>query len=164
MSLLEVLIGMGVLAIISAGILASLIQSRRLTEGSIYQNTAVAVAQGYIEQLKNMEFDQLDLNPIPTLLDQGSPDSLSVSPLPISTSTQVVNRRYIDLNNTPDNPNDDMPMDIVVYIKDLSNPTAKVGECKLITLIYTWEFADSNGAKRRYTNTITSIRSRVPTF
>lgn len=38
------------------GVLAALVQSRRLTEGSIYQNAAITVVQGYLEQIKESDF------------------------------------------------------------------------------------------------------------
>ena len=163
MSLLEVMSGLVILSIISVGVLASLLQSRALTEGSIFQNTAVTAAQGYIEQIKNMEFSELDNHPLQTWLDQDTPDPLEVSPLPRSEATQVVNHRLIDLNNTPDNPDDDMPLDVVVYIENLTDPANEVGESRLITLIYTWEF-NRGSATRRFTNTVSCIRSEVPTI
>lgn len=50
---------MTLLALLIAGIIAVLIQSRRLTEGSICQNSANTIVQGYIEQMKNMELTDL---------------------------------------------------------------------------------------------------------
>ncbi len=163
MSLLEVMIGLATLGIVAVGVLASLMQSRRLTEGSIRQNTAVTAAQGYVEQLKNMEFAELDLNPVPTLLDQGTPDPLTVSPLPRSTSTQIVNNRLLDINNTPTNPNDDMPLQIVLYLEDITDPANDVGRSRLITINYTWQFQDG-ASTRTFSNSVTAIRSHVPTF
>ena len=56
---MEIAISMTVLAMIMSGVIAVLIQSRRLTEGSIYQNSATTIVQGYIEQMKNMELADL---------------------------------------------------------------------------------------------------------
>jgi hypothetical protein len=59
LTLVEVIVAATVLALLSVGLLATLIQSRNLTEGSIYQNSANTIMQGYVEQIKNMEFSDL---------------------------------------------------------------------------------------------------------
>jgi hypothetical protein len=56
LTLVEVLIASGVLALVVVGVLGALVQSRRLTEGSIYQNAAITVVQGYLEQIKEADF------------------------------------------------------------------------------------------------------------
>ena len=58
-TLVETAISMGVLAVLMVGVLSALMLSRRMTEGSIYQNSALTIIQGYIEQMKNMEFASL---------------------------------------------------------------------------------------------------------
>jgi prepilin-type N-terminal cleavage/methylation domain-containing protein len=59
MTLTEVMIALTVLAIVMGGVFAALMQTRRLTEGSVVQNSALTIMQGYIEQMKNMELSQL---------------------------------------------------------------------------------------------------------
>ncbi|HTJ79103.1 MAG TPA: hypothetical protein VL357_08915 [Rariglobus sp.] len=58
-TLVELAVSMSLLALLMIGIIAVLIQSRRLTEGSICQNSANTIVQGYIEQTKNMELTDL---------------------------------------------------------------------------------------------------------
>ncbi len=58
MTLVEVAVAVGILAIILGGILASLMQMRRLAAVSVAQNAALTIVQGYIEQLKNMSLQQ----------------------------------------------------------------------------------------------------------
>ncbi|BET68357.1 hypothetical protein ASA1KI_32750 [Opitutales bacterium ASA1] len=163
MSLIEVMSGMAILTLVAVGILASLLQSRRLTEGSIAQNTAVTIAQGYLEQLKSMEFAQLDLNPLPTLLDQGVADPLAVSPLPRSAATRVVNTRGIDINNTPANTADDLVCEVAVWVENITDASAGVGEARLVTLEYAWVFRDGS-SQRRFQGSLSAVRSQVPTF
>jgi len=55
MTLLEIIIALSILCLVLGGVLAALMQSRRLTEGSVIQNSAMTVVQGYMEQIKNME-------------------------------------------------------------------------------------------------------------
>lgn len=59
MTLVEVALAMSILALSLGGILAALIQSRRLTEGSVFQNSALTIVQGYVEQMKNMELKDI---------------------------------------------------------------------------------------------------------
>jgi type II secretory pathway pseudopilin PulG len=91
MTLVEVTLASAILAMSMVGILATLMQSRRLTEGSVVQNSAVTIVQGYIEQMKTMDMDSLinadaAHNPrlntsfwIPTVLDDTHPDPLKTS-------------------------------------------------------------------------------------
>ncbi len=59
MTLVEVMFAVGVLTLVMGGLLATFMQSRRLTEGSVYQNAALTIVQGYVEQMKNMDIAQL---------------------------------------------------------------------------------------------------------
>lgn len=94
MTLLEVIVALTVLSLSMGGIFAALMQSRRLTEGSVVQASALTIVQGYVEQMKNMELLQLvggttDANgnlvltttsySIPTRLDDTTLDTLQTS-------------------------------------------------------------------------------------
>lgn len=167
---------MTVLALFVTGLFASLIQSRRLTEASIYQNAANTVIQGYIEQMKNMEFEELSRNPIPTRLDATTLDPLAPSPLPIVPMGSVVvgtvpvsvveNVKLIDVNNTPLNPADDLTLRIWLWVEGLDSPAApSLVQARVLglTMIYIWEHND--GAEvRRFKGNVRTIRSFVPTF
>ena len=48
---------MAILSIFSITILSAVLLGRRLSEANIYENTALTVAQGYMEQIKSMEYD-----------------------------------------------------------------------------------------------------------
>lgn len=68
-----------VLMLLSGGLLATLIQTRKLTEGSLLQNSANTIMQGYIEQIKNMEFADLPYTTGTTVVPgsvAGSPSTL----------------------------------------------------------------------------------------
>jgi hypothetical protein len=94
-TLVEAVTSLSILALALTGVLAALMQSRRLTEGSVSQNSALTIVQGFMEQMKNMEMAQLanyDINgnaqlassfSIPTLADQ-------TTPLPLQTSTAAI--------------------------------------------------------------------------
>ena len=93
LTLVEVMFAVSVLAIAIGGLLATFMQSRRLTEGSVYQNATLTIVQGYIEQIKNMDIGQMvggtdsSGNPllntgsysIPVYYDKNTPDALQTS-------------------------------------------------------------------------------------
>lgn len=95
MTLLEVLFAVAILTLSVGGLFATFLQSRRLTEGSVYQNAALTIVQGYIEQIKNMDLGQMlgatttdsSGNPIPATgsysipvyYDKNTPDALQTS-------------------------------------------------------------------------------------
>jgi hypothetical protein len=93
LTLVEVMFAVGVLTIALGGILATFMQSRRLTEGSVFQNAALTIVQGYMEQIKNMDLAQMvggadgNGNPvlntgtysIPVYYDRNTPDALQTS-------------------------------------------------------------------------------------
>jgi type II secretory pathway pseudopilin PulG len=93
MTLVEVAVSIGILAILLGGILASLIQMRRLAAVSVSQNAALTIVQGYIEQLKNIPLQQfVNANPA----DAQNNPQLNVSftlPTLKDTSTTVISLR-----------------------------------------------------------------------
>lgn len=74
MTLVELMIATTILALVVVGVLGSLLHSRRLSEGSISQNSAVAIVQGYIEQMKSMPFNEL---PYTEVLSDGTVSTVS---------------------------------------------------------------------------------------
>jgi hypothetical protein len=59
MTLLEVMVAMFLLTLLSIGTAAALLQSRRLTEGSVAQANAQAAVESYMEQMENMTLKNL---------------------------------------------------------------------------------------------------------
>lgn len=162
------MVSLVILSFMAVGVLSSMLQSRRMTEGSIYQGTATTVAQGYIEQMKNMDYRLLDEAVIPDFMSQGTIDSLAVSPLPEDpetgdADTDLLNSRPLDINNTPDDPDDDLVIDYVVYIQDITDFANGIGNSRRIILRWSYTASTPRGPVP-FTNTLYAIRSRVPTF
>lgn len=97
MTLVEVVTALGIFAMMLGGMLAALMQSRRLTEGSVAQNTALIIVQGYLEQMKKMEMkdllgsalcsSQLDANGNPSFYTGGNYAVPTIRGADTSTST-----------------------------------------------------------------------------
>ena len=103
MTLVEVITALGIMSIMMVGILAALMQTRRLASASVAQNCALTIVQGYVEQLKNTPLQQfINANPadaqikpiltssfvLPTMKDQNNTTIyLSTTKSTVSLST-----------------------------------------------------------------------------
>ena len=65
LTLVEVMFASGILAMVMLGVLQAMLQSRRMTEGSIRQGTCSSVVQGYMEQIKSLKY-ATTLNALPS--------------------------------------------------------------------------------------------------
>lgn len=167
-TLIEVMVAMMILGFSGLALLSGLMQSRRYTELAIHESTALTIAQGYIEQMKNMEFASLDEATLPTLFHEGTADTLLVSPLATNPAvgnpaTDLVNSKLIDIKNTPNDTSDDMNLDVVVYIEDLTDSTNQIGQARRAILRYDFSFSDGYRTINS-SDTLHAIRSEVPTF
>ena len=96
MTLVEVIVAVGVLAMMLGGILSSLVQMRRQAAASVAQNCALTIVQGYIEQIKNIPLQQF-VNSDP--FDQQNNPRLTVSFALPTLKEQAVSS--IQLRTTP---------------------------------------------------------------
>lgn len=183
LTLVEVLIATLVLGMVLMGILATVIQSRRMTEGSVVQNSANAILQGYIEQMKTMAYEtDLVSSPTSTPVDlahwpsipcvkaDGSADPLYLSlNSPPNEKDQVNptggtdNLKLVPIKTPAVNPNDTITFHIYVWVNDLEGSSTNVTQTKSITIIYNYEFIDG-GKRRTVVGSLRSIRSAVPSF
>lgn len=170
-----------VMTILLGGLLALMIQSRRLTDGSVVQNSAVTILQGYIEQMKNMDYASLAVSPasapgtpitVPTVLDESTPDPLTVSwgspPTSIpaigtTPNNAIDNVKSIAMKNPAVTPADTLNLTIWLWVQDLTGTATDVTNSKAVTMIYTYDFRDG-GRLRSYRGSIRTIRSIVPSF
>lgn len=154
---MEVVIAMGILVMVAAGISQTILQTRGMAETNIREVTANAVVSGYMEQMKSMEYKHLlasirdDSVPIPTVLNEGEEDPL-------------YNGQWMEKEVVIDEPVDGgskrkMDLLVKVELEDL----AESGHEPAVTmeLIYGWEDARSGQRRER---ALRSMRSYVPNF
>jgi type II secretory pathway pseudopilin PulG len=193
MTLVEVCVAFTVLMLLMGGLLTALIQSRRLTEGSIAQNSALIVVQGYLEQIKNMDFSALPYYEsngstlhagadtasghqayIPTLSDENTADPLVISPgSPVSlasvtpgatTPSGVVdNAKSVVISQTPGTPSAPLNLRLWVWIQDVSDSSVDATQVRAITIIYQYSLTDGRNSMW-FANSVRTIRSSVPTY
>jgi type II secretory pathway pseudopilin PulG len=187
MTLVEIMVAMGILAFMVAGTYSAFLTGRRLTEATIYKSAATATVQGYLEQIKNMDFALVPLSPvagtsmtgtyattvanqIQTELDDiPTYDILVLSPLPrlvASTLTPgtVPSAVYDNLKTfTVTRPND-LKIHIWVWVEDMTPASATATQqVKGLTIIYMTEMRDGNNVHTEI-DSLRTFRSQVPTF
>ncbi len=88
MTLVEVLFALGIFSMLMLGILRAFLQTRRLTEGSVFQNTAETIVSGYLEQLKTTPIIYIKNSP------GDSPPNIGTS-FPVQTSYDNLTNDYL---------------------------------------------------------------------
>ena len=66
LSLIEVTFAMALFTMICLGVLQAMLQSRRMTEGSVRQASIASLVQGYMEQFKSIKFAADTSNALPS--------------------------------------------------------------------------------------------------
>lgn len=174
-----------VMTVIMGGVLTTMIQSRRLTEGSIVQNSANTILQGYIEQIKAIDFNSLPNSPstavnppdpttsiyAATEIGSGVADRLYLSAGSAPTSMPAIgttpagavdNAKSIPMKVPVVNPNDTLSVNVWLWVNALSDPVHHVTDTKSVTMIYTYTFLDG-GRSKTIRSSVRTIRSVVPT-
>ncbi len=125
-SLVEILIAMTILSIFAATVLSAILLGRRLAEANIYQNTALTVTQGYLEQVKSMEYGIC----LAAIADNNLPlPTKSISSLIQGTSIEVADPIYLNSQRS----HSDNDKAIVIDIRNLGsgNPSAVTMQYKI---------------------------------
>lgn len=167
MSLLEVMIATVIFSIVILGVVKGLVFARRLSENNVWRASALTVAAGYLEQMRAMTLNDLveaagtPPEEIPTEVNQGSGDPLWPNSWPAASGDSAVNRKTVDVNDTPSNEGDDM---VIEFNPQLSLVDDANGSRIVIRLDYRWEPPEFRGvdSSRWPTGTLHLIRSRIP--
>jgi type II secretory pathway pseudopilin PulG len=147
-TLVEITVSMTILAMIMTGVIAVLVQSRRLTEGSIAQNSATTIVQGYIEQMKNMELSDLPYYTSSGTLMPGSgttadatlpyynytSNSLVTGPKAGCTASNDISTRLDETNKDPLFISSGTPPDTSTITPGAAAPSGVVDNVKLIDI------------------------------
>lgn len=146
-----------ILGFIGLGVSQNLILTRGFAETSVREVTANAVASGYIEQLKSMEYEKLVASirnpdiPVPTVLSHGDPDPLFLGVTAVKT---------IVIDEDPDSGRQrTMELEVLLNMEDLV--ASGNGRLLSIELQYGWKDAKVQRVNRGILRT---MRSYVPNF
>jgi prepilin-type N-terminal cleavage/methylation domain-containing protein len=166
MTIVEVIIALGLLAILSVSVISVTFQVRSMAEQTVYQNTALTLAQGYMEQVRHLDYTTL----------KACAQSASVAlPLDKTDGTPVVpesgslfgnsvwskERVFLDqtVSGTPIQP---MDFRFRTVLTSLETATTNLASGVEITIQYqvTYDY----GVRRVVNGTLRSVRSSVPTY
>lgn len=176
LSLIEVIIALSILGLLATTLVSSALLNRRLAEANIYQNTALTVTQGYLEQIKSMEYQHL--------LDSYDDDSIPLPTKSISVNAETADIEVDDplfVNTSNTSPENDK--EIVIDIRDFGteaarsvtmayrirptlrnlNQGANAIKAMEVTLDYEYESPET-GARKWKQGSIRFVKSYVPTF
>lgn len=175
------MVAMFVLAQFCLGLLAVLVQSRRLTEGSLHQASALAIFQGHLNQIRGIGFDALPFSPVsapaipvtvPTQLDptDQTPITLSWGSPPVelpavgTTPTGAIdNNRTINIKSAANSPNTEMAVNVWLWVTDMSGGIPTAPQAKSITMIYTWQAKDG-ATIRTFRKAFSTVLSSIPSY
>ncbi len=186
LTLIEVAVASFLLTMMLVGVLQAMLQSRRLTEGSIRQGTVASLVQGYLEQIKSIDFTSLPISPA-TTPGLGTPAAWKAYAVTVKDSYQNDTTIYLAAGNAPvtlpaistlptdaslrteavdiDNTNsalDNTTLNMWVWINDLSDG-GNVTNCKSIVIVYEWRIRDG-GITKSYRDSMRTIRSSISTY
>ena len=166
MTLVEVIISLGLFAILSASVISITFQIRSMAEQTVYQNTALTLAQGYMEQIRHLDY---------TTLKQVSQDNTKTLPLDNTTGSQVQpdtgtffgnhvwakETIYLDQNaaGAPI-----QPMEFKFKADIVSLETATTGLASGVEVTITYKTTYNFGVTRTMNGALRSVRSSVPTY
>jgi type II secretory pathway pseudopilin PulG len=168
MTLTEVVIALGLLAILSASVISITFQIRSNAEQSVYQNTALTLAQGYMEQIRHLDY---------TTLKSVAQDSSSSVTLPLNNasggaitpvsgsffgngvwSTETI---YLDQDA---HGRAIQPVTFKFRAVLASLETATSGLASGVEVVLYYQTAYNFGVTRTFNGTLRSVRSSVPTY
>ena len=159
MTLVETVIAMAVFSLVAGGVIALSIQSRRMAESAIRENPAATVTQGYLEQIKSIEYSTL-VNAVADPTNIAIPtktDSLTDDPILLN----VRNQKTLVIHSSDEGtPTRFMRFWITPQATDLAAAGRKAIE---FTAVFEWEGNDRGVGDIR-TSTIRFVRSYVPTY
>ncbi len=149
---MEVMVGFAVLTMVAGGILSGLVQGRRLANQNLLAETALVVAQSYLEELKAISYLQLTSGSFTSVRDAMAHDT----PL----------FHLVDMRGTPTIVSDDLLIELkplVTASLDAQNNTLRPVGARDIKLIYTWrKQGEPAGAAK--TRTLWTIRADCTNF
>lgn len=168
MTLVEVLVGMGIFAIVAVGIAAVTYQTRASSEENVYQNTALTLGQAYLEQIRSIDFTRL------SNVARGVAGSDNL-PLVNTTGETITDedggaltngdwaRETVMLDETEDGePRQPMLFRFRPVLVDLGATLGGTAAGVEITIFF--ETTYDYGAQRTYRGSLRTVRSDVPTY
>lgn len=168
MTITEVIVALTLLAILSASIISLTFQVRSKAEEAIYQNTSLTLAQGYMEQIRHLDYTTLRAvaqdSSSSVTLPLNNASGAAITPLSGtffgngSWSTETI---YLD-QNSQGQPTQPVTFRFRPVLTSLETALSGLASGVEITIYYrtTYNF----GVTRTHNGSLRSVRSSVPSY
>jgi type II secretory pathway pseudopilin PulG len=178
MTLTEVIVGLTLLAIVATSIIGITFQVRSKAEEAIYQNTSLTLAQGYMEQIRHLDYTTLRAvaqdtsSSVPLPLRNASGNAITpVSGTFFGNGTWSTETIYLDEVPIPKiNPTDIqryLPIQPVTFrfrAVLTSLETALSGLASGVEVAIYYQTTYNFGVTRTHNGSLRSVRSSVPSY
>jgi len=167
-NLVEVIVGMSIFSLMVMGVLSLTFQVRASSEEAVYNNTALTLAQAYLEQMRSSDFATLQAAALDTTGSVGMELTASDGTLLTDTNGGILNNgdwaeEVIMLDEDPDgNPRQPLTFRFRPVLVDLASNTSNAADGVEIMLYY--ESTYNFGSPRTQNGTLRTVRSNVSTF
>ncbi len=167
-SLVEVVIGLGIFSFVAAGLIALTLLMRSNAEEAVYHNTALTLAQGYIEQIRSSDY---------ATIQASAADAAGVIGINLLSSSGAIHdnesggllangdwaRETVMLDESPDGqPKQPMLFRFRPVLTDLATVSGNTANGVEIVLHY--ETAYNFGRPRSHRGSLRTVRSNIPTY
>lgn len=161
-SLVELVVSMGVMTIVAVSMISVTFLIRSTAEQAVYQNTALTLAQGYLEQLRSLDYNSLSLAATST----GNTLAL------INAAGDTVRDESGNLLNAGDWAREVVHLDINASGANIQPLTFRfrpvltnmTGTAVGVEIVVFFETTYNWGVTRTYRGALRTVRSSVPTY
>jgi prepilin-type N-terminal cleavage/methylation domain-containing protein len=167
-TLVESVVSLGVFSLLALGIINLVLQLRRIAENNVYENTGLTMAQGYIEQIRSLPYNELVAaansdTAVLRLLGANGGGTVLTDSTGGALNNDEWTRETVFLDRDA-NGNDTQPLQFRfhVLLTDLRPVTAI--NASGVEIALTYELTLPDGRNRSLRRSLRTVRSVVPTY
>lgn len=166
MTITEVIVALTLLAVLSTSIISITFQVRSKAEESIYQNTALTLAQGYMEQIRHLDYTTLrsvaqSSTTILPLMNASGNAITTVSGGDFCSGVWSTETIYLD-QNARGQPIQPVTFKFRPVLTSLE--TAMSGFASGVEIVIFYQTTYNFGVTRTHNGSLRSVRSSVPSY
>ena len=161
---------MAVFTIVSLGVLTIVTQIRHMSENTVYENTTLTMAQGYIEQVRSLSYAELvaaansNTAPLRLISANGGGTRLTNEAGELLTAGGWARERvFLDRDETG---RETQPLDVRfrVTLVDLNNSAIVTGRPLGVEITLDYEYRLPDARRATISRSIRNVRSVVPSY
>jgi prepilin-type N-terminal cleavage/methylation domain-containing protein len=170
LTLTEVIISMVVFTIVSLGVLTIVTQIRHMSENTVYENTALTMAQGYIEQVRSLSYNDLvtaandNTAPLTLKSANGGGTRLTNEAGGVLTAGAWARERVFLDRDAANRETQPLNFRFRVTLVDLNNASLVAIRPLGVEIILDYEYQLPDARRVTITRSIRNVRSVVPSY